>query len=221
MLCCFIPVALPLVIIHHFHIICVSIFLPKAYAPLHVNGNSELSIPISLQLFQPVAWRDSERIELTCCMQNTQHAQSISLHSIQRREIARGKKLFRLFILKLIIIWTAPSWMPLANSLNIFNSVRSANTLSVFVKHKSARLGLLSILARRGKTVFTPSSPFTGRCSIHARCWFKTSTGYSFSFGELRPRSRSAGLVLTWKREFTSPHKLFAIISYFSYYTKK
>ncbi len=31
-------------------------------------------------------------------MQNTQHAQSISLHGIQRREIARGKKLFRLFI---------------------------------------------------------------------------------------------------------------------------
>ena len=96
--CCFLPVALQLVIIHHFHIICASIFLPKAYAPLHVNGNSELSIPISLQLFQPVAGRDSERIELTCCMQNTQHAQPLSLCCIQRREIARGKKLFRLFI---------------------------------------------------------------------------------------------------------------------------
>lgn len=39
--------------------------------------------------------------------------------------------------------------------------------------------------------------------------------------GELRPRSRSAGLVLTLEREFTSPHQSIAIISYFSYYTKK
>lgn len=52
--------------------------------------------------------------------------------------------------------------MPLANSLNIFNSVLCANTLNVFVKQKYARLDLLSILTRRGKTVFTPFSPFSG-----------------------------------------------------------
>ncbi|WP_288907554.1 hypothetical protein [uncultured Desulfovibrio sp.] len=76
------------------------------------------------------------------------------------------------------------------------------NTLNVFVKHKSARLGLLSILARRGATVFTPSSPFSMHRSIRAGAGSNPQKVISF-LDELLRLSRSAGLVLTLVREFT------------------
>ena len=136
---CSLPVALPLVIIHHFHIICVSIFPSKAYAPLHVNGDAELTVPISLQLFQPGALMNSERIELTGCMQNTQHAQPLSLCGIQRLEIARGKRLFRPFIFAAHNHLKPPLMNASSKQPEHFCGIRCANTLNVFVKHKSAR----------------------------------------------------------------------------------
>lgn len=78
------------------------------------------------------------------------------------------------------------------------------NTLNLFVKQKYARLGLLTILARRGKTVFTPFSPFSGPAPYAPVADSKPQRVIP-SLGELRPRSNSARLVLTLEREFTAP----------------
>ena len=78
------------------------------------------------------------------------------------------------------------------------------NTLNVFVKQKYARLGLLSISTRRGKTVFTPSSPFPGDAP-YAPVADSKPQGVIPSLGELRPRSRSAELALMLERELTPP----------------
>ena len=57
-------------------------------------------------------------------------------------------------------------------------------------------------------------------CSTSARCWFKTSTGYSFSWcaAALISLGRAGVDVRAWVH---LPHQPIAIISYFSYYTKK
>ena len=74
------------------------------------------------------------------------------------------------------------------------NYVVDTNTLSVFVKQKYARLGLLSILTRRGKTVFTPSSPFSGTALYAPSADSKPQRAIPF-LGELRPDlARQAGV---------------------------
>ena len=135
-------------------------------------------------------------LSLTCRTQNTRHSQPLSLCCIQRREIARGKKLFRLFAFEAHNHLKRPLMNAPVSYQSTFCGILCANTLNVFAKHKCAHFGLLSILARRGKTVFTPSSRFPGAAPYTPVADSKPQRVIPF-LGELRPRSRSAGLVLT------------------------
>jgi hypothetical protein len=50
------------VIVDHFNVMNISILPFKADSPLIVDSNAELSGMISLQRFEPIAWRATEKI---------------------------------------------------------------------------------------------------------------------------------------------------------------
>jgi hypothetical protein len=59
----------PLMVIHNLNVLGTSIRPAEAYAELIINSDAVLAVPITLQSFQSVAWRNTEIFQSTCDLQ--------------------------------------------------------------------------------------------------------------------------------------------------------
>jgi hypothetical protein len=70
-------------IIHNLHLVWAILTPHKAHAPLVIDPNAVLPLPVPMQGFQAIAWQPGQVCQAGSTVQDLQASLSLSLHSLE------------------------------------------------------------------------------------------------------------------------------------------